>query len=476
MAIARVSTLVASFVLSYFLARSLGSVGLGIYSTIISFHSILETICSVGMRSFLTRDIARDLTQTNRYMTHAAIITSGMSLLAILITIPVIRQMGYMGETVWGIIIANLALFPSTWTTIYESAFIAHQKAEFVSYTMLTILVMRISGSIYLLLNGYGVISLIVFQTILQYIAFGISTFFVARHLVVPHWEFDFTLLKGMLKNLRTFTAIGFLSSMLSQLEVLLLSVLQGESAVGIYSAASKLTWMWYVIPESYMRAVFPAMAAAYTRSQQEFQKLVNRSTKYLMAIAFPLGVGIAVTAGQFIPLFYGDGFTDSVAVLQLLAIIFVPSFLNEVLWRILIVRDEQHLALRTQVAGVVTKLGVSLLIVPLLSYMGTAYALLASQVVYTGMHIFFVQRRDKPVPFIHLIWRFALAAGLMGACALWLSSQFGIFVAVPVAIVLYVALLFLLRAFSAEELVLFSSLLRRRKPASSESDSAKEK
>ena len=87
LAIARVSTLIASFVLSYFLARNLGAVGLGAYTTITSWYIITDTICGAGMRSFLTRDIARDLTQTNRYMTHSAILTSALSLLANILVI-----------------------------------------------------------------------------------------------------------------------------------------------------------------------------------------------------------------------------------------------------------------------------------------------------------------------------------------------------------------------------------------------------
>lgn len=445
---------------------------MGIYTTIISWYAIADTICGAGMRSFLTRDIARDLTKTNCYMIHAAIVTSGISLLVNIIVMIMITQLpvNYVPETIWSIIIANISLFPATWSTIYESAFIAHQRAEFVTYTMLLILFARVIGSIYLLLNGHSVLSLIVLQVVLQYIAFGISTVFVVRHIVKPHWEFNPIFLKEMLMNLRVFTPIGFLSSMFSQIEVQLLSWLQGESAVGIFGAASKLTMMWIVIPDSYMRAMFPAMAAAYTRSKQEFQQMVNRSVKYMMALAFPLAVGIAVTANRFIPLFYGEGFDASVPVLQFLAIILVPIFLNEILWRILITRDEQHLALSTQIAGVIVKVGVSLLAVPLFSQMGTVYSLLASQLIYTSMHIFFVQRRGTPTPFVSLIWRFALAAALMGGCAWWLSAYINlggeilnIAVMVTAAMVVYAALLFLLRAFTSEDLDLFRSFLRRR-------------
>ena len=51
---------------------------------------------------------------------------------------------------------------------------------------MLVALFLRIGGSVYLLLNGHGVTSLIAFYVVLQYISFGISTYFIVHHIVKP--------------------------------------------------------------------------------------------------------------------------------------------------------------------------------------------------------------------------------------------------------------------------------------------------
>lgn len=452
--VARVSHLVSSFVLSYVLARTLSVEGLGSYATIFSYYSIAAVICSVGIRSYLTRDIARDLSNTNRYMIHAAVLTGGISLLGNIVFFLIVSRLNYAPETIQGIIIINLALFPATWGAIYESVFLAHQKAEYLTYTILINLLARIGISIYLLLIGHGIISLMVVQVVSEYLGFAICTFFLIRHIVKPRWEFEWAFAVQMLKDLRTFTAIGFLASMFSQVEILLLSLFGGESAVGVYSAASKLTLMWFAIPESYMRAVFPVLTQLYGAASADFHQLVARSVKYLLAVALPLTVGIAVTADRIVLFFYGDDFMASIPVLRWLALIFIPIFLNEVLWRILVARDAQHLALRTQIAGVLTKAGISLLAVPFLSYNGTVLAVLATQLVYTSLHIFYVQRHDKPIPIVRLGWRLTLAALGMGI-GVWLLARHvaSIWVIVPAAVVLYGALLFLFRAFTSEEI-----------------------
>jgi O-antigen/teichoic acid export membrane protein len=467
LAIARVARLVSNFLLVFLLARTLSVSGLGVYSTVLSYYGLVTILVAVGVQGFLTREIARDLSRTNRYMVHAGLITAVACLVVAVVFSLFFSQLGYSLETMQGFLIVNLALIPVTWMAIYESVFIAHHKAEYVSYTVIISLVGRISVSLYMLLNGYGVLSLLATMVVFSYFSFAIQTYFLVRHIGTPHWEFEFSFAVQMLKELRTFTAMGFLASVFAEIEILLLSFLQGEEAVGVYSAASKLIVMWFIIPDSYMRAVFPLMSQAHVDSPESFHSTAERSVKYLQALALPLAVGVAITADKIIYLIYGPDFGASIPVLRWLALLLVPIYLNEVLWRVLVARDEQHLGLRAQIAGVISKGGVSLLAVPYISYIGTVLAMYTTQIVYTGIHIFYVQRGGKPIRILHLVWRFALAAASMGVLTWLLATRFSLFIVVPLAIAFYGLLVILFKAFSSEDLALLRRLVRRREVTS---------
>jgi O-antigen/teichoic acid export membrane protein len=473
LAIEDVSDLLASFVLVFLLARSLGTAGLGSYTTVLAYYGLAIDLCGVGVRNLLIREIARDLSKTNRYIIHAGVITAAVSMVGTIVLALLVPWLGHSPETTAGVVVMSLSLIPATWLAIYETVFIAHQKAEYLLYSTLLTRVGRIGISTYLLFSGYSVISLFVTYLVFVYISFLLQTFYLVRHIVVPRWEFDAAFAWRLLKDLRTFTALGFLASIFSQVEILLLSILGGEVAVGIYSAASKLIIMWLVIPWSYMRAVFPLLAQRQVSSPEDFQRLIEKSVKYLLALALPLAIGIVVTADPIIRLFYGPGFEASIPVLRGLALLLIPIFLNEVLWRILIARNEQHLALRAQVAGITVKAGASLLAVPVISYMGTLLAMALTQVVHTTMHMFFVQRGGAPIPLFRLVWRFGLAAVLMGGVSWLLGIRFGLFVVVPFAVLFYGLLIFLLRAFSADDLALFIRLIAARKVSSGVSELA---
>jgi O-antigen/teichoic acid export membrane protein len=456
LAVARVARLVSNFLLALVLARTLGVTGIGVYTTVLSFFGLAIILCTAGMQDFVAREVARDHSKTNRYLIHTGLLTAIASLAATVIFPLLISQLGYTLETTIGVFIACLALIPATWMAIYEALFVAHHKAEFLLHTAIFGFVGRVGVSVYLLLQGYGVISVLVTLVIFQYASFALGTFFLTRFIIVPRWEFEFSFAVRLVKELRVFSTIGFLAGIFAEIEIILLSFLGGEEAVGVYSAAIKLIVMWLVIPDSYMRAVFPVLSRAHVGAPDSFHRLAEKSVKYLLALALPLGIGTAIIADKIIYLVYGSEFAASVPVLRWLSLLLIPFFLNEVLWRVLIARDQQRLCLRTVVAGTGTKGGVSLATVPFISYMGTVLAVLLTQVVSTSMYVFYIQHTGKRIRIFHLIWRFAIAAAVMGACTWLLAMKFNLLIVVPTAIAVYALLVVLLKGFSAEDFALF--------------------
>ena len=61
----------------------------------------------------------------------------------------------------------------------------------------------------------------------------------------------------------------------------------------------------------------------------------------------------------------------------------------------------------------------------------------------------------------MRLGWRFALAAATMGALAWFLGQYFNLWILVVLSIVVYAALLIVLRAFSPDDIALFRQVWR---------------
>lgn len=100
----------------------------------------------------------------------------------------------------------------------------------------------------------------------------------------------------------------------------LVLGRLVTADAIGAYSIGREIAEM----PISEISApVNRALGPGFSKLQREPQRLAQALTKSLGAVAtvtFPIAIGLAVTAGQLIPVLLGDGWTAAIPILQILA------------------------------------------------------------------------------------------------------------------------------------------------------------
>jgi O-antigen/teichoic acid export membrane protein len=353
-------------------------------------------------------------------------------------------------------------LTPTALNAVMSAIFICHQRAEFVTFTTLSWTILRVLVSLYLLHQGHGVISLVATFTGTSFLSFFNNLLFYVRYIDKPRWEFSFSFFGDMVRDLRTFVVLAIGGSLFTQSETIILSLLRDEVQVGLYSAAYKLITVWYIIPTSYMRVIFPILTQAYHQSSHKSHTIQEKSLKYLLAVALPLAVGGFAAAEAIIDLFYGPGFEESVAVFRLVTWHTVLAFVNNVFWRVLLARNEQRLALRVQVISGIIRIGLSFLLAPSLGSLGAAWALMGGYLVYTLLHIYYVRLGGTPLPLIRLSWRFIVAAAIMGAFTMVLVQQLSLLVVVFLAALIYAVSVLMLRAFSKEDWALFRQIWQR--------------
>jgi O-antigen/teichoic acid export membrane protein len=459
--IAHIVKLASSFVLTLVVARELEVTGFGVYSTVLLFFSVTVTFSALGLSNYVTRELARDLSRTNRFFVHGSAIATASSAIVTLALWIIASVLGYAPETVLGIRLIALALFPSSVSIVLESILVNHQRTEFVTLINTIEGTVRIACSLLLLLSGHGALAVISVFVVSRYVALFSGLYLAFRFVFRPHWEFQWTFAVKMLRDLGAFAMLLVLTGTFEQVEVLFLSTMHGETAVGIYSAAVKLITLWDVLPTNFMRTIFPLMSRAHLGSGQQFSSLQARSIKYLLAMAIPLSIGTMVCAEPIIRLVYGEGYDQSIIVLQILGFVILPLFVQHIPWRILLARDRQDLALRAQIISVVTRIALALLLVPAGSYVGTALTLVIAMIADNLIHLYYMQKISDRIPFAQIGWRFTLAATGMGMSLLLFRRMFHLLVAVPLGMGVYGLLILLLKGFSSDDLDLLKRIWR---------------
>jgi len=90
------------------------------------------------------------------------------------------------------------------------------------------------------------------------------------------------------------------------------LMISNSNEAMGWYNAAYRMVLVLSFIPVTFLGAIYPIMSNYYVTSDKNLGFIFERSFKYLMALAIPIGVGTIILGDQLIFLIYGPEFAPS--------------------------------------------------------------------------------------------------------------------------------------------------------------------
>ncbi len=452
----------SNMLITFVMARTLHASGIGVYAAALAYYALMDEATNMGATTYLIRQVANEPDETSRYVVNFSALGSTFAVLGMGIFWAVLPHLDYSPTMRQAIALIVLGILPGTLNAVQYSVFVAHQRVEFVTFTSLISSLITVVGSIYLLVTGQPVITLIILFVAVQYLISVLYFFFINRYVTPLHWRFDLKFALHLLWDIRVFAALSILGGLMAQPEVILLSLLATEDQVGYYSAAIKIAFLWLFISQIFMNNVYPVLSRSFHLADQQFQSIQDKAVKYLLAISLPICVGMVAAARPIIQLFYGDGFETSILPMQLLSLGLPFAYVGAVLWRALTARNQQAVVLKVRIISLFLRLGGGVVLVYYWAEKGAAFSASLNLLITLLFMAFFLQREQVQLKFFQLGWRFALAALAMGALV-WLGTGWlQIWLLVPLAVLVYAGLTLAFKAFSTDDLALFRQI---RKP-----------
>jgi O-antigen/teichoic acid export membrane protein len=449
--------------LTVFLPRYLGAANVGRLILANSIWAVALVLITFGMDVHLTKEIARRPERLRELLGTSFALRGAMFLVGLAGVLIYTRVAGYPAETVtmiWIIAAASIfTLFGSATQAVLQGV----ERMEYIALGTIAGKAVYSLGAIAMMLAGmdvYAVAAVMIAGSLVTLLVqlrlvtrLATSTGITGWHLR-PTWSEARHMLSASVPYL---FAEAFLVAY-TQADIVVLSLLLDEQAVGWYGSARQLFGTLLFVPSIVVTALFPVLSRLHATEPGVLRQYLGHSFDALMLLSIPIGLGILVIANRLVVTLFGASFANSGPVLGVLGLVMILTTQNMLVGRSLIAIDRQRQWIAAQaVMGLATVL-LDLVLVPwcqraygngalggALSYVVTESALLTTGIILLPRGA--LTRRNASVAA-----RGLLAGLLMAAATWWLRD---LFLGIPVAAgaVVYVTALWALRAVPAEEL-----------------------
>ncbi|MCG7847721.1 MAG: flippase, partial [ANME-2 cluster archaeon] len=303
-------------------------------------------------------------------------------------------------------------------------------------------------------------------------IYFAVSTIILGYSFVVCAWKFvlpkikvDLDFWKSTLKEALPFGLTGIFVTIYYWIDSIMLSLMQGDEAVGWYNAAYRLIMVLLFIPSILNMVIFPAMSRFFITSKESLRFAYEKYFKYMAIVGIPLGLGTTLLADRIILLIFGAEYINSVIALQILVWSSVFIFLNGAFARLLEASNYQMTI--TKITGIcmVENVVLNLIIIPKFSYIGASATTVITEFTALILCIIVSSNIGYNISKNNIInaLKVVIASLVMGLLIIN-SEDLNSFFLILASIALYFSVLYLLKGFSKDDVTLLMAITNKTK------------
>jgi O-antigen/teichoic acid export membrane protein len=373
------------------------------------------------------------------------------------------------------VVIYGLAMALSPFESMFLAVFQAYQKPLFYS-TMQLFRAAFLLTVTYWLATTYPQLGIAV--AVIPYLAIYVPLIVLCYPLLkklLPEFrltpkQFDLAIFKKIFWYSIPIMLTTVSWAILVQTDTIVITMFRSLEEVGFYNAALPIANILIIFPSSIISVFFPLVAELWTTRKQAVLRNSIRQAYVLIGIAIvPLAALFVVFPDIMLNLLFGDKFIPAARTLQLLTISGIFATFAMFNGSILAGIGKPGRMTYAVLVGAICNLIGDLILVPQFGYVGAGYATLAAQIAIFLCSIYFVQKHIRfQFPVLRFVLTLLCGVALAGTIiylrsTLALSMYMKIAVAVTLGLLLYVALLFLLRIVTYAELrLLVQQLLNR--------------
>lgn len=453
------------------LARYLGPIRYGEYSTTLPFLAVFALLTGTGMDPLLIRRLSR---QSRLLWGETLSNAVGVRLLSTLCSIACAAGVALLlpiGAELRTLLLLGCfsLLFSYSFNglrTIYEHGFRAEEHVMPVSLLEVInriVTALLIVLSIVLHLPFLWIYALIIYSDL----PFCLILMILARR----RFGVRLKLSRIRLSHFRTYllesiplSGYNVMTLISGQADLLLLALFADARSVGMYALASRITDPLIALVLAYAGGLYPLFCKKYAEGHKAFAQVYYEATRILAMAIVPLALLVTVEAPVLVALLGGSQFGAATTIVQLLMWAMVVTFLNQLAVRACTSVDKERQIPYVTLASMLLNLLLNILLIPQWQGVGAAFAALLSECVGLGLFMFLLRESidtRKTLGVILLV----LLSNLPALVFLLWQQHSSLLLTLPLALLLTLGAYLIMGTLSIRDLTaILALLLRQRK------------
>ena len=379
-------------------ARYLGPQQFGLFSFATAFIGLFGAVAGLGLQSIVVRDIVSDPMCKEETLGTAAVLQLAGGVLAyglILGTIFLLRPDDALAK--WLVaILGSMMLFKASEVAMYwfESQVLSKytvwvQNGSFLAFA--AVKVALILGNAPLLAFAWATMAEAALAALLLLAMLGV------QGLGLRKLKVSLARAKVLLADSWPLMLSGLAVALYMKIDQIMLGQMLGDEAVGTYSAATRVSEVWYFIPMMIVASVSPAILEAKKQSEALYQQRLQRLYDLMVWLAVAVALPITFLAGPLVNLLYGAAFSEAGTVLaiHIWASVFVFLAVASGPW--FVAENRQILSFQRTLLGAVINVALNYLLIPIYGATGAAYATVLAQ-ASVGLLFDIFQKETRPM------------------------------------------------------------------------------
>lgn len=383
----RIVRLGVGLLVSVWVARYLGPQLFGVYSYAIAFVGLFGFVSTLGLDSIVVRDIVHAPQDANEILGTAF----SLKLIGAVVTLLAATSIGTLAQAsdpVMPILIGLVAagtLFQAF--DVIDFWFQSQVRSKYTVYARNTaFLILSLIKVLLILLHA----PLIAFagaalaEIVLG--AIGLLALYRLTGQTVRRWRTSLTRARMLLSVSWPLMLSSIAVWVYMRIDQVMLGLLADTRALGVYSAAVRLSEVWYFIPIAIVSSVFPAVVRSKAIDEKLYYQRLQRLFNLMVVLSYVVVIPLTLLAGPIINLLYGPSFSEASGMFVILmwAGLFVGLGVAREAW--LVNEGLTRFSFATAVVGAITNVVLNIVLIPRWGAIAAAWATLAAQAVAVSL------------------------------------------------------------------------------------------